>query len=479
MVEYDDGVYFGASINLVHGIIPYKDFALVQPPLITILLAPFAVLASAVGTKDAMELARVFTDLISLVNVVLVALILRKRSAFRQTLGTAIMALSSSTLQASQTILIEPYLVTFCLVAVLVIFEGEELTSSKTRIFSAGVIFGLAGATKTWAIFPVLVMLYLLHRKGGGLWWRMLLGTSIGFALTVLPFFIYAPTSFVKQVIIAQALRPQDGVDRLVRMAMLTGIPGISQLAKSNPTLGWTLVAVIYLSAILILYRSLRRTGWVGRSDLAKSALGGATLIGLVLTFAPSYFYHYGAFLAPYLAVLFATLNYDFISRRFQNRIHISPALNILVVVGLLITFFLADIGVVTSPPKLRSEIQITPAISAALATPGCTWSSEPSLMLLANDFTADRRGCPHMVDYEGTTMEYLHVHLATTQTLESRRLQNLFFKWIRQSAVVVAPTYQLTPSTVRYLTEHFRRIFLSGKYSGFWIYKRSHGIKE
>ena len=474
MVEYDDGVYFGASINLVHGILPYKDFALVQPPLITILLAPFAVLASAVGTKDAMELARVFTDLISLVNVVLVALILRKRSAFRQTLGAAIMALSSSTLQASQTILIEPYLVTFCLVAVLVIFEGEELTSSKTRIFSAGVIFGLAGATKTWAIFPVLVMLYLLHRKGGGLWWRMLLGTSIGFTLAVIPFFIYAPTSFVKQVIIAQALRPQDGVDRLVRMAMLTGIPGISQFAKSNATLGWILVAVIYLSAVLILYQSLRRSGWVGGSDLAKSALGSAIVVGLVLTFAPSYFYHYGAFLAPYLALLFATLNYDFISLRLQNRIHISPTLNILVVVGLLITVFLAGIGVAISPPKLRSEIQITPAISAALATSGCAWSSEPSLVLLANDFTADRNGCPHMVDYEGTTMEYLHVHLATTQTLESRRLQSLFFKWIRRSAVVIAPTYQLAPSTVRYLNEHFRRIFLSGKYFGFWIYKRN-----
>ena len=108
VVEYDDGVYFGASINLVHGILPYKDFALVQPPLITILLAPFAALASTVGTKDAMELARVFTDLISLVNVVLVALILRTRSTFRQTLGTAIMALSSSTLQASQTILTKP-----------------------------------------------------------------------------------------------------------------------------------------------------------------------------------------------------------------------------------------------------------------------------------------------------------------------------------------------------------------------------------
>ncbi len=476
VVEYDDGVYFGASVNLVHGILPYRDFALVQPPLITVFLAPFAMLASSTGTRVAMEAARLFTDLISLLNVVLVALILRKRSNFRQTLGTAIMALSTSTLQASQTILIEPYLVTLCLVAVLVIFEGERLTASRGRIISAGVIFGLAGATKTWAIFPMLVMLYLISRKIPGGWWRLLFGSFIGFGLAVLPFVFYAPLSFIKQVIIAQALRPQDGVDRLSRMIQLSGLPGISQLAKINPALGWILVVVVYLVAATILFLSLKEHSWASSSDLAQFALLAALTVGIVFTLSPSYFYHYGAFLAPFLAMLYATLNYDFHSKRVQKRGTPRRSTAQIAMAAVLVVLAFADASVATSPPKIRSEIQITPSISAALATPGCLWSTQPSLVLLANDFSADRNDCPHMVDYEGTTMEYLHVHLATTQTLESPQLQKLFLSWIRQSDVVIAPDFQLAPKSTQYLSQHFHRIFLSGEYSGFWIFKRTTG---
>lgn len=38
--EYDDGVYFGASVELVHGVIAYRDFAFIQPPMITVWLLP-------------------------------------------------------------------------------------------------------------------------------------------------------------------------------------------------------------------------------------------------------------------------------------------------------------------------------------------------------------------------------------------------------------------------------------------------------
>ncbi len=474
VVEYDDGVYFGASVNLVHGILPYRDFALVQPPLITVFLAPFAILASFTGTRIAMESARLFTDLISLLNVVLVALILRKRSNFRQTLGTAIMALSTSTLQASQTILIEPYLVALCLVAVLVLFEGEKLTLSKARIISAGVIIGLAGATKTWAIFPMLVMVYLVSRKIPTGWWRLLVGTAIGFCLAVLPFVIYAPVSFFKQVIASQALRPQDGVDRLFRMIQLTGLPGISQLAKISPDLGWAMVVLVYFIAAAILYLSLKDRGWASSSDLGQFALIAALTVGLVLTLSPSYFYHYGAFLTPFLAMLYATLNYDFYSKWVHKReLSRRSAVQIIMAAAFVVLIF-ADADVAISPPKIRSEIQITPSISAALATPGCLWSTQPSLVLLANDFSADRINCPHMVDYEGTTMEYLHVQLATAQKLDSPQLQKLFLSWIKQSDVVIAPTFQLDSKSNQYLTQHFHRIYVSGKYSGFWVFKRT-----
>ena len=66
---YDDGVYFAASLNVIHGIIPYKDFIFLQPPLITIWLAPFSLLSNISGTRWAFEMARLFTDLVAVLDI--------------------------------------------------------------------------------------------------------------------------------------------------------------------------------------------------------------------------------------------------------------------------------------------------------------------------------------------------------------------------------------------------------------------------
>ena len=41
-VEYDDGVYLGAALRLLHGALPYKDYAFVQPPGIIVVALPGA-----------------------------------------------------------------------------------------------------------------------------------------------------------------------------------------------------------------------------------------------------------------------------------------------------------------------------------------------------------------------------------------------------------------------------------------------------
>ncbi len=45
VTEYDDGTYFGSALRLVTGVLPYRDFVTVQPPGITLLLAPAALVA--------------------------------------------------------------------------------------------------------------------------------------------------------------------------------------------------------------------------------------------------------------------------------------------------------------------------------------------------------------------------------------------------------------------------------------------------
>src|ERR1700729_3672070 len=50
VTEYDDGPYFGSAVNLIHGALPYRDFIIVQPPGITLVMTPAALLAQVTGT---------------------------------------------------------------------------------------------------------------------------------------------------------------------------------------------------------------------------------------------------------------------------------------------------------------------------------------------------------------------------------------------------------------------------------------------
>ena len=74
-LAYDDGVYFGAAIALVHGELPYRDVLLLHPPGMAMLLVPFAVLGSAVGDAPAFATARLAIMAMGAVNAVLAGLV--------------------------------------------------------------------------------------------------------------------------------------------------------------------------------------------------------------------------------------------------------------------------------------------------------------------------------------------------------------------------------------------------------------------
>src|SRR3954452_3278060 len=53
--DYDEGVYFGGAQALTAGRLPYRDFVLLHPPGIILLLTPFAMLARVVTDQRAFE----------------------------------------------------------------------------------------------------------------------------------------------------------------------------------------------------------------------------------------------------------------------------------------------------------------------------------------------------------------------------------------------------------------------------------------
>ncbi|HEY5274409.1 MAG TPA: hypothetical protein VIJ34_14430 [Acidimicrobiales bacterium] len=72
LTEYGDGVYFAAALRLIAGVFAYKDFVLVQPPGVTVVHAPFAVLSDLIGGRHALGAARIFTAIVAGANAALV-----------------------------------------------------------------------------------------------------------------------------------------------------------------------------------------------------------------------------------------------------------------------------------------------------------------------------------------------------------------------------------------------------------------------
>jgi alpha-1,2-mannosyltransferase len=82
VTEYDDGPYFGSAVRLVNGSIPYRDFLLVQPPGITLLMTPSALLGKLVGTDWAIASGRLLTVVAGTASVTLGGLLARHRGIF-------------------------------------------------------------------------------------------------------------------------------------------------------------------------------------------------------------------------------------------------------------------------------------------------------------------------------------------------------------------------------------------------------------
>src|SRR6266853_1907315 len=81
VTEYDDGVQFGGALRMVSGVIPYRDFVVVQPPGSILLMAPIAALAKVTGSAWGLAIARVLTACADTACVALLGLLVRHRGA--------------------------------------------------------------------------------------------------------------------------------------------------------------------------------------------------------------------------------------------------------------------------------------------------------------------------------------------------------------------------------------------------------------
>ena len=427
LTEYDDGSYFGSSVHLVGGILPYRDFIFVQPPGILLLMTPVALVAKVTGTAAGMAIGRVLTMLASAAGVVLVGLLVRHRGALAALIACGVLAVFPAAVAAAHTVLVEPWLVLFCLLGAVAVFDRDRLTASGRRLAWGGAAFGFAGAIEGWALVPVLVVLAISLP-----WVRRTLmfaaGVAAAFLIAVLPFAVLAPGRFYQSLIVAQVghratvLRvPVWG--RLKDMSGLSHVnhlPGQADLLithlhlRSHSTIVFTVVilALLTVGGLVAEIAVTRRPP----PPLDGFALVTTVLIVILFLLPTQFHYHFAAFLAPFLGLAVAlpaarllTPGWEKGKERGTGRSAGGPLAWAAtgVAAALLVTFTIFQ---VRGEGQLKAIIAPTgPGSIAAFARPippgSCVATDEVAFLILANRFVTTVPGCSPMVDGTGTDL--------------------------------------------------------------------------
>jgi alpha-1,2-mannosyltransferase len=476
ITEYDDGTDFGSAVRLIHGALPYRDFIMVQPPGITLLMAPVALATRAAGTIAGMAAGRVVTALASCAAVPLGGLLTRHRGLLAVTLTCGILAVYPDSLAAGLTVLLEPWLVLFCLLGMLAVFDGDRLAGGR-RLIWGGLAFGFAGAVKVWAILPVLVILALLarRRRDAG---RFAAAVAVGFLLPVLPFALLAPVTFYRSVIVAQLLRADAvRVPEGLRLQNMLGLTHLGPMA--TPILvAIGAVVVVAVAALMVIGARLTR-----RAPPSLDWFAALTCVLVVAAFMwPSdFYYHYAAFLAPFLALAVALPVSRVLGARAVAGTRAWPVvllrrgaavLAVLTLTALVALQALAESHLAAAIPA--SEIS---AAERAVPPGACVVTDQVSYTIAINRFVSDVPGCSLMVDGVGSDYALSGGHNGLTGAGRTPAVERLWMSAFRSAQYLwlTSDSTRRIPWTPQ-LQAYFLANFVPLTEGPDWLYMRKAG---
>ena len=474
VTQYDDGPYFGSALRLVHGGLPYRDFIIVQPPGITLLMTPAALLAQVTGTAWGMAVGRILTILASSAGILMVGLLTRHRGLLAVTLSCGILAIFPGSLVAAHTVLLEPWLVLFCLAGALAVLDRDRLASSDRRLLAGGLAFGFAGAVEVWAVIPVVVVAILLARRlrRAALF---VAGVAVGFVVPVLPFAALSPRRFYDSFFAAQLFRVVPSPTPVEkRLRLMTGIGQVLHLGNTGVLIA-TLVIVIFVPAALVAAWLISRQP---PAALDWFAVGTTALVVAAFLWYAQFFLHFPAFLAPFLglSIGLAAARLAAALQRGGPQPGRRPGLGSWVqwTVAALATAGVVVLAVLQG----QQDQNVTPRVSpAALATverlvhPGaCVLTDQVSFTIAAGRFYSDVPGCSLMVDAIGTDYALGHGRDASSGAADYPGVKAFWRSAFRHAQYVWLNErfnrrrVAWTPGLRYYFYNHFHRVYTDGK---------------
>jgi alpha-1,2-mannosyltransferase len=479
--QYDDGVYIGNALRLVNGVIPYRDFAMVQPPGSMLLMVPAALGGKVFGSAWALAAARVLTVGAETANVVLVGLLVRHRGPLAAGVASGLYAVYPAALNASQSLFLEPWLNLFCLLGAVFLFDGDHLAGHRgvpgehgsRRAFWAGVCFGFGAAVKIWAAVPALVawLLCLRARRdrvpfAGGF--------VVGIAVPCLPFLALAPSGFGRTVFVSELVQATHGrVGANPRLADITGIIGLSSVGVDPKIWAGATAAGLLLLFVVIAWLRARRAG--SRATALDWFALISTFVVTGMLFSPSEWYvHYAAFAGPFLVVLVGLSAGRLVAARHPPIK--KPRHWVRVCAGVVAALLIAAMGAADGYTVTTLYPARDLSAASALIPPGaCVLTDTAAATVVIGRFSASSPGCPAIVDTVGTLIATTHgkdfvagpgVLQADTQVWQ-QAFQQARYVWLIGNNGYTGARIAWTPALHAYFETHFRLIGLPSSYLG------------
>jgi hypothetical protein len=398
-------------------------------------------------------------------------------------------------------VLLEPWVVLFCLAGLLAVFDGDRLASTR-RLVWGGVAFGFAGAIKVWAILPVLVILVLIlagrqPRRAAA----YAAGVVAGFAVPVVPFAALAPATFYRSVVVAQLVRVDSvRIPLGYRLHQMTGLTDITGLTS---TLVLGLISLLIVALVVACCVAASRLTGERPPLLEQFALAACALTIVAFLWPADFYYHYAGFLAPFLALAIALPAARFVDAlragrgglaatgptagaaatgapsRPAGRLAVRYATPVAIVAVLVMT--VAQFGFESSlqPPLAPTTPGLTSdVISAAsnvIPAGACVLTDQASYTIAANRFVSQRPGCVPMADGVGSDYSLSRGRSAATGAQHVAAVRALWLSALRGAQYVwLSPlSFKRIPWAARDVSVYFDRNFVPVPHGPFGLYVR------
>jgi hypothetical protein len=283
----------------------------------------------------------------------------------------------------------------------LAVFFAERAERwPRAGMLLAGLAAGVAVGMKIWYVVPLLVI-GAFHRRRGI---RYLIGAGISGGLIYLPFLLAGPEPMIREVLLDQLGRPRLAEQTpLKRAASFLGSPDLhSHLAKPlSAILSQNKIGLVLVLVTLVCIAS----AFTVRGARVHPTLLVAGIA--VLEASPSYYLHYGALTAPFLATTVG-IGAARLLRAVPSR-RLSAALGAAVVIAVL------ALNVPFDLTKRTSQWVPTTALRpAAQKVQGCVMTDDPQILAALDVLSRNLdRGCPLWPDVTGYTYDRDSVEIA------------------------------------------------------------------